>query len=146
MPNYVLSIVVEGAGLSPQNRSHWSFAFHRPDSTIANICQVLLLDDTRLLYQFDRRDGVPYPVSRSEGAVKLAELSPNEYARALQAISKEPPPRNGKDRSQDWVLNCVVAMEVEEILQSGSAELVGGLVGLSAAAVKDNAAARWVNS
>ncbi|KAF2792385.1 hypothetical protein K505DRAFT_326193 [Melanomma pulvis-pyrius CBS 109.77] len=136
MATHILYIVLEGDGLTPENRSHWSFAFHRPDSHIANVLQVLLLDDLRLLYHFDRRDGVPFPVPGAQGAVRLAELSASEYSRAQHLISKEPPPRDGKERCQDWVLNCVVGLEVEGILEGGSAELVGGLVGLSAQAVK----------
>lgn len=144
MATHILYIVLEGAGLTPENRSHWSFAFHRPESRIANVLQVLLLDDLRLIYHFDRRDGVCFPIPGAEGAVRLAELSASEYSRAQYLISKEPPPRDGKERCQDWALNCVVGLEVEGILEGGSAEFVGGLVGLSAQAVKGEVVAKEV--
>ena len=144
MSKYTLYIVIEGPGHSAQYRSHWLFAFRRSGSDLANIYQVLVLDDFHQIYGFDRRDGIPFPVSGCEGAVKLAELAPHQYVRAQQVLLAEPAPKNGWDRFQDWTLNCVIGLEVEEILGVGTAELLAGLVGRSAAGVEEMVRSRWV--
>lgn len=63
---------------------------------------------------------------------------------AKRIIEGEPPPKNGKDRCQDWTLNCVVALEVAEILEPGCAEVVGDSVGRSAGDVRARTGDRWV--
>ena len=84
MSTYTLYIIIEGPGDSEIHRSHWSFAFLRPNTSIALVYQVLLLDETRLIYQLDKRDGVPFPVVGSEGAVKIGEMDGTKYVRPKQ--------------------------------------------------------------
>lgn len=79
MSTYTLYVIIEGPGDSEIHRSHWSFAFLRPNTSIALVYQVLLLDETRLIYQLDKRDGVPFPVVGSEGAVKIGEMDGTKY-------------------------------------------------------------------
>ena len=68
MSTYALYLVIEGEGLTPQNRSHESFIFQHTDieSSVANILQVLLLDEICLVYQFDWRANISFPV-RNQG-------------------------------------------------------------------------------
>ncbi|KAF2677045.1 hypothetical protein K458DRAFT_436843 [Lentithecium fluviatile CBS 122367] len=146
MSKYTLYITLEGPGDLPHHRSHWSFAFLRPNSPFACIYQVLLLDGMHLIHHLDRRDGVPFPIVGSEGAVKLAELDDTKYVEAQKIIAEEAPSRNGHDRCQDWTLNCVIALEVAEVLEPGCAEFVGACVGLSAREVKERAGERWVDA
>ncbi|KAF2638186.1 hypothetical protein P280DRAFT_551345 [Massarina eburnea CBS 473.64] len=143
MSKYELYIVLEGLGHSEHHRSHWSFAFHYPGTLLANVHQVLLLNDTRRFYHYDRRDGVPHPTPGSEGKVLLARLTVNQCTSAQEIISRELPPRNGKDRCQDWILNCVIALEVAELIEPGASEFLGGCVGLDAATVLARFDAQW---
>ncbi|KAF1955274.1 hypothetical protein CC80DRAFT_493198 [Byssothecium circinans] len=143
MSTYSLYIILEGTGESQTHRSHWSFTFLHPNSPLANIHQVLLLDDTRLIYHYDRRDGVPYPIPGSEGELLLARLTASQAFLAQDVISREPPPRNGVDRCQDWVLNCVIALEVAELVEPGASEVLGACVGLDAGSVRKRFGGEW---
>lgn len=132
MATYTLSIVVCGEGDDPNNRCHWSFVFHRAGADRGNLLQVSLIDRDRLWYQLDRRDGVTVLSPSSEGRFQVVTISATQYAQAYSIISKEPAPRNGRDRCQDWTVNCIIALEAEELVPPGTSEWVSGLVGKTA--------------
>ncbi|KAF1840389.1 uncharacterized protein K460DRAFT_381198 [Cucurbitaria berberidis CBS 394.84] len=112
MATYTLSIV--------------SIVFHGAGADRGNLLQVSLLDRDRLWYQFDRRDGVTILSPNSEGYFQVATIPASQYARAHSIISEEPPPRNGRDRCQDWTMNF------------------DGLVGKSATELAQALGGRWV--
>lgn len=103
MTTYTLYLVFDGECPTSQNRSHRSFTFQHADikSSVANILQVLLLDDICFVYQFDWRAGVSFLMRETEGAIRLAEMSREQYIKVQDLISKEMPQRNGKDRCQN---------------------------------------------
>lgn len=142
--SHSLSIVVDGPGTDPNHRCHWAFAIHPPNSLLGNLLQVTVLDLPSLTYGFDKRTGVEILSNVSEGYFAVASLSVEQHRRADEIISREPAPRNGKDRCQDWVLNCVVALEVEEIVSAGTSEWVAQLVGRPAVEVRSLVGSRWV--
>lgn len=144
MATYTLSIVVYGEGDDPNNRSHWSIVFHGAGGDRGNLLQVSLIDRDRLWYQFDRRDGVTILSPSSEGYFQVATISASQYSQAHSIISKEPPPRNGRERCQDWTMNCIIALEAEELVPPGTSEWVGGLVGKSATKLAQSLGGRWV--
>ncbi|KAF2118758.1 hypothetical protein BDV96DRAFT_642934 [Lophiotrema nucula] len=144
--SYNLSVVVSGPGDDPNHRSHWAFALHAPNSSIGNLLHVTVLDLDKLIYAFDKRKGVEVQSRSSEGYFKIASLSLEQYRRTDQIISQEPAPNNGRDRCQDWVQNCIIALEIEEIVPSGTSEWLSGLVGQPAATVASKAGARWVRT
>ncbi|KAF2268696.1 hypothetical protein CC78DRAFT_350808 [Lojkania enalia] len=141
--SYTISIVVHGPGDDPNHRSHWSFALYRDNSVIGNVLHVVLLDLNKLIYGFDKRTGVSYHSRSSEGIFTVANLTHSQYLQADRIISQEPPPRNGKDRCQDWAYNCIIALEVEEIVPSGTSQWISGLVGQPAAVVEKMTGSRW---
>lgn len=143
MPEHYLSVIVYGAGDDPNNRSHWAFAFHRPGSDLCNLLHVLLIDLSRLIYQFETRHGIPLQCDNPEGYFTLACLDTAQYTHAIRIISGEPAPRNGVDRGQDWVLSCVISLEAEEIVAAGSSEWVESLVGLPATTLASRAGQKW---
>lgn len=71
-------------------------------------------------------------------------MSREQYIKSQDLILEEMPPINGKDQCQDWLLNCVVGMEVEGVINDGTAEFIGVCVGLNTKGVKQRARARWV--
>ncbi|KAF2661331.1 hypothetical protein K491DRAFT_449648 [Lophiostoma macrostomum CBS 122681] len=144
--SYYLSVIVDGPGDDPNHRSHWAFALHAPGSSVGNLLQVNLLDLNRLVYSFDKRKDVKVQSESSEGYFSIATLSLEQYQRADQIISQEPAPNNGRDRCQDWVQNCIIALEVEEMVPSGTSEWLGGLVGQPAATVASKTGSRWVRT
>jgi hypothetical protein len=143
MASHTLSIVVDGEGDDPNNRCHWSIVFHSAGAERGNLFQVSLIDRDRLWYQFDRRDDVAILSPSSEGYFEVGNVSASQYAQASSIIGKEPPPRNGRDRCQDWTVNCIIALEAEELIPAGTSELVSGLVGKSATKLAEALRGRW---
>ena len=143
---YNLSIVVSGPNDDPSNCSRWAFALHAPDSPIGNLLDVTALKLDRPIYAFDKRAGVEFQSIYSEGYFVIARLSPEQYWRADQIIAQEPAPVNGKDRCQDWIQNCVIALEIEEIVPPGTSEWLGELVGKPATVIASSPGTRWVSS
>jgi hypothetical protein len=141
---YTLSIVVHGPGTDPDNRSHWTLAFHRPPSDLATVLQVLVVDLASLTYIFDARTGEVLLPPSAEGRVEIGVLDMAGYAAARRVVESVDAPGNGKDRCQDWVLDCVVALEVDGLVGEGVSEWVGKLVGRSAVEVEREAGKRWV--
>ncbi|KAF2754645.1 hypothetical protein EJ05DRAFT_147311 [Pseudovirgaria hyperparasitica] len=144
MATYTLSIVVYGAGDDPKNRSHWSLVFHSAGADRGNLLQVSLIDRDRLWYQFDQRDDVTILSQSAEGRFQIATIPANRYAQASKVICNEPPPRNGKDRCQDWTLNCIVGLEADELIPDGTSAWVDGLVGKSATELAQALGGRWI--
>lgn len=89
---------IEGLSTSEQDHSHRSFELHRPGSAVANVQQVLLLDDVCLIYHVDACDGVSFPLPGSEGAILLGTLDNARDWEVRRIISRQSPPRNGRDR------------------------------------------------
>lgn len=144
--SHKLSVVVDGPGDDPNHRSHWAFALHPPNSPLGTLLQVTVLDLNKLIYGFDKRRGVEIQSKCSEGYFNVATLPQEQYNRAEQIISQEPAPNNGKDRCQDWVQNCIIALEVEGVVPPGTSEWVEGLVGQPATVVASMVKDRWVEN
>src|SRR6266536_1001225 len=142
--SFELSIAVYGSGTDPRYRSHWGFMIHRLGENYGELLHTQLLDLDRLWYQFEERSGAPLTSQQSEGRFKIATLTDEKRHVAKRVISAEPPPRDGKKRCQDWVLDVVISLEVEEVVDAGLSNLVQGLVGKSAKDLAAAVAPAWV--
>jgi hypothetical protein len=146
MPEYHLSMIIQGRGDDPSHRSHWAFAIHRAHSQLCTLFQVNLLSEEGLIYQFETRGGESLDSPSNEGCFLVTSFKADEYNRVTQLISREPAPRNGKDRCQDWVLGCVIALETEELVGDGTAQLIDSLVGKNVDQVGDILKDRWIKN
>ncbi|KAK7532517.1 hypothetical protein IWX49DRAFT_327951 [Phyllosticta citricarpa] len=141
-----LSIVVYGSGEDPNHRSHWAFALHKPGSNTGNILHVNLLDSSKFLHHFEIYRDVGLKSESSEGYFKIAELTPEQSPRAAAIISDEQAPNNGKDKCQEWIVNCIISLEAEEVVPPGTSEWIGDLVGLSAGDLKGRVGENWTGN
>ncbi|EGX48058.1 hypothetical protein TWF173_003782 [Orbilia oligospora] len=147
MSNYQLSIVIYGPGTDPNNRSHWALALHREGEIHGDLFQVLLVDRDRLWYQFDKRTGVEILDKSSEGCVTVATISVGHRRHAKRIMSTEPVPMDGLKRCQDWVADCIVTLEIEEIVEAGTSHFVQRLIGLPASSVAEEVGPeRWTET
>lgn len=96
MPDYELAIQVEGDGLDPNHRCHWSFILRKPGSNIGSVLQVQVISLQGLVYQFEEKLGQPLDNPNCEGRVFLSQVEAKDYQRVKQIISGEPAPRNNK--------------------------------------------------
>lgn len=132
-----------GEGTDSNHRSHWAFALHPVDSARGHLLHVLLIDKDRLYYQFEIRKDVHYQSASSEGVFLVAQLTVTQYARVVRQISSEAAPRNGKDRCQDWCYNCIIGLEVEELVPAGTSHWIHSLLGLPAKTLAQRVGTRW---
>ena len=142
--SFELSIAVYGPGTDSRYRSHWGFMIHRVGDNYGELLHTQLLDLNRLWYQFDERSGVSLISQQCEGRIKVATITDEKRRLAKGVISKEPPPRDGQKRCQDWVFDVMISLEAEEIVEAGWAERVKGMVGKSARDVAAAAGSAWV--
>ncbi|KAF1842846.1 uncharacterized protein K460DRAFT_314534 [Cucurbitaria berberidis CBS 394.84] len=144
MSDYTLSIGIEGDGEDPNHRSHWGFLIYRPENEIGTLLHVQLLSFEGLIYQYESRTGYPLESQTSEGRVLLGDINPSRYNQVVQIISGEPAPRNNQDRCQDWILDCVIALEAEELLPAATSQWVANLVGKPSKGVVNLVGDRWI--
>ncbi|KAL4932675.1 uncharacterized protein BDV17DRAFT_287617 [Aspergillus undulatus] len=138
MTTHELYIPIAGPGLTPQSRSHWSFLLRKPGATYGDLLHVQVIDLTKLWYQFDAREGIDLSSSslQAEGMVKIADLTGEQRRRVIATIRNEAAPRDGKRRCQEWVVDALVSLEVEELVPGGTAERWSSFVGWRAGDVK----------
>ncbi|KAF2624796.1 hypothetical protein BU25DRAFT_347467, partial [Macroventuria anomochaeta] len=71
-----------------------------------------------LVYQFETQTGQPLESQTCKGRGLLGYIDSMKYNQVVKIISEEPVPRNNRDPYQDWTLECVIALEAEELLPS----------------------------
>ncbi|KAF2809214.1 uncharacterized protein BDZ99DRAFT_389948 [Mytilinidion resinicola] len=144
--HHQLSVLVEGPGLTPTARSHWSFLLSTPPHHLGLLLNVVVLDHATLTYGFEARSGHPVTTTSSEGRVVIADIPANRYREVVEVVSREAAPRDGVDRCQDWILSALISLEAEELVPAGTAALVSEMVGETAASVAARPGERWIPS
>ena len=144
MAPYSLSIIVDGPGTDAKHRSHWTFAIHHNAAETGIIMQVQVIDLDKLVYQFDERRGVEIRSKGSEGSFAVASLTHEQMQQAVRIIRKEPAPRDGLERCQDWVLRTIISLEAEELLAPGASAEIESLIGKPATTVAQQVSERWI--
>ncbi|KAL4887122.1 hypothetical protein BJY04DRAFT_177358 [Aspergillus karnatakaensis] len=140
---YELLIEVCGPGLSPKSRSHWGFTIREPGASFGDLLHVQVIDLERLWYQFDAREGIDLATMQAEGMAKVIDLTAEQRRQVVSIIRAEPAPRDGMRRCQEWMVDTLVSLEVEELVPDGTAEFWSGLVGKRADEVRRAAGANW---
>jgi hypothetical protein len=146
MSSCSLSVVVDGSGADAKHRSHWTFAIHNDNTDVGTVMQVQVIDLSKLIYQFDERRGVDIRSRGSEGSFKVASLTREQARQAAKIIREEPPPRDGVERCQDWVLRAIISLEAEEDVPPGTSADIETLVGKAATAVAEQVGDRWIRT
>jgi hypothetical protein len=146
MSSHSLSIVVGGPGIDANHRSHWIFAIHNDNTDVGTVMQVHVIDLSRLIYQFDEWRGVDIRSRGSEGSFKVASFTQEQAQQAAKIIRDEPPPRDGVERCQDWVLRAIISLEAEEVVPPGTSADIEMLVGKAATAVAEQVGDRWIKT
>ncbi|KAK1141561.1 hypothetical protein N8T08_008976 [Aspergillus melleus] len=142
---YELSIQVFGTGEDPRHRSHWGFVIHKPSALVGDLYHVKVIDLDKLWYQFEPRTSTPLRTMQAVGKVKLGDLSEKQRQDAIQVITSSPAPRDGRKRCQDWVIDTLVSLEVDELVPHGTCHFWNEMVGKSARAVQATPGVNWTS-
>ncbi|KAJ5947719.1 hypothetical protein N7466_000734 [Penicillium verhagenii] len=140
---YQLSIEVFGTGEDPKHRSHWGFVIHQPPRTFGDLLHVLPIDLERLWYEFEPRYGTELDIMQALGLCNIATLNSEPRRLAIELISQEPAPRDGRRKCQDWMFSTLISLEVEELVPPGTSEFWKGMVGLPAKEVQRAVGRNW---
>lgn len=104
---------------------------------------VTLLDFRRLIYGFESRRDFDIRSRSSEGWFEVCHFTQEHMRQAYEIIEREPAPRDGVERCQDWILRTVISLEAEEIVPPGTSSFMSRLVGQPAAVVAQEVGERW---
>ncbi|KAJ5108499.1 hypothetical protein N7456_005174 [Penicillium angulare] len=143
--NYHLSIEVFGTGEDPKHRSHWGFVIHQPSRTFGDLLHVWPIDIDKLWYDFEARFGTELNIMQAKGLCQISTLSSSQRRQAIEVISQEPAPRDGRRKCQDWVFSTLISLEVEELVPPGTSEFWKGMVGLPAKDVQSAIGENWTS-
>ncbi|KAL4993784.1 hypothetical protein BDV10DRAFT_189673 [Aspergillus recurvatus] len=135
-PTHELYIPISGLGLTPTSCSHWSFLLRTPGASYGDLLHVQPISLSPLWFQYDAHEGIDISSLQAEGMVKIADLTPEQRRQVVKIIRSEPAPRDDKRRCQEWVVDVLVSLEVEELVSPGTAGVWGGLLGMPAREVR----------
>lgn len=142
--DYNLSIEVFGPGTNPNFRSHWGFMINKPGNLeFGDLLQVEVIDANKLWYGFAPRYATKIIDKAAVGMCKITNLTSEQRRQAITIIEKEPAPRNGIGRYQDWMFDALISLEIEELVPPGTSEFWKGMVGRSAQEVAAACGNQW---
>ena len=145
MSNWVVSIVVYRDVANPNALSHWALAVHLDGKDTGTLIHAAPIPENRSRWIVDSRSSTTIRSAAAEDSFVIARLAPNHAWEVLQTIRDEPPPTDGVENCQAWVLRAVISLEAEEYVRPGTPTAIEGLVGQTADTVARAAGARWTN-
>ncbi|CAI7594271.1 unnamed protein product [Penicillium crustosum] len=135
---------VFGPGDSPTHRSHWGFMINKPGNLeFGDLLQVEIIDAGRLWYGFAPRYATKIVDKAAVGMCKIADLTSQQRHDAIKVIEKEPAPKNSIGRCQDWIFDALLALEIEELVPSGTSAFWKGMIGRPAREVAAACGTQW---
>ncbi|KAL4916854.1 hypothetical protein BDW62DRAFT_202346 [Aspergillus aurantiobrunneus] len=141
---YTLSITIAGPGTT--ERAHWDFTIHKPAAPFGSLLHVRLLDSTnpnKHSFIFENREGHGLSEQDAWGLVPLAQLDGVQRAAVVSVLEKEKPPV-GVGRCQDWVVDALVALEVEELVPDGMARAWSARIGRVTVCIREEVGEGWL--
>ncbi|KAK2754418.1 hypothetical protein FQN54_007062 [Arachnomyces sp. PD_36] len=141
--SYQLSVTICGPG-TPEP-AHWAFIIHQPPQKKGEIVHVIVLDETNNIFQFEARGGHTLTSRQAVGMCKLKTLSSAERSRVVSVLTNEvPAPRGGTKNCQDWLIDGLVALEVEELVPDGTTAAWAPRVGKLTDEIEEELGGDWI--
>ncbi|KAL2834817.1 hypothetical protein BJY01DRAFT_259354 [Aspergillus pseudoustus] len=138
---YQLSISLFGSGVN--DPAHWGFVIHQPPNEWGTLMHVRTIDERLNIFQFEHRN--PHTLTEQDawGICRLATLSTTAERLRVAKISEHdvPPPRGGTDNCQNWVVDALVALKVEEVVANGTTAVWAARIGVRTRDIKMQAGA-----
>ncbi|KAL4800222.1 hypothetical protein BDV19DRAFT_384582 [Aspergillus venezuelensis] len=138
---YQLSITLSGPGKT--ENAHWGVIVYVPGNDFGDLLHVRLIDLPSNRFQFENRTGHGLAEQDAWGLAPVTRLDSVQRAAVVTLLENEKPPVGGKD-CQNWVVDGLVALEVEELVPPGTAELWNGRLGKETAAIREDVGEDWV--
>ncbi|KAK6814868.1 hypothetical protein P875_00042553 [Aspergillus parasiticus SU-1] len=138
---YQLSVSISGPGTS--ERAHWGLVIHKPPNRVGDLLHVRVIDEDTNLFAFENRSGHVIDDQNAWGLAKIAMLDDVQRAKALSILFNEKPPSNGGKDCQDWVLDALVSLEVEELVPDGTTQTWTSRTGKQTKAIQHEVGLNW---
>ncbi|TQB68885.1 hypothetical protein MPDQ_002658 [Monascus purpureus] len=139
-----LHIEVFKNGDNPNQRSHWGFLLAKPEEDFGDLYHVQLIDQSTLWYQLAVREATTIKTRHAIGMCKIARLNAGLRSKVVEIISNEPAPRGDKRRCQDWTIDVLASLEVEELIEAGTAERWNKRVGMNVKDIAKDCGNDWI--
>ncbi|KAL3476843.1 hypothetical protein BJX99DRAFT_257965 [Aspergillus californicus] len=140
---YTLSIIMHGPGIT--SRAHWGFIIHKSPNTYGNLLHVRVIDIPSNRFIFEHRSAHGLEEQDSWGLCKITELNDVQRLTVISVLEKEKPPLGGAKDCQDWVVDALVALEVEELVPDGTVMAWNGRLGMETERVKGIVGRKWTS-
>ncbi|KAE8373544.1 hypothetical protein BDV26DRAFT_300973 [Aspergillus bertholletiae] len=138
---YQLSVSIFGPGTF--ERAHWGLVIHRPPSRVGDLLHVRVIDENTNLFAFKNRSGHVIDDQSAWGLAKVAMLNDMQCSKALSVLFNEKPPSSGGKDCQDWVLDALVPLEVEELVPDRTTQIWTSGAGKQTRAIQHEVGVDW---
>lgn len=138
---YQLSVSIFGPGSS--ERAHWGFVIHQPPNLYGDLLHVRVIDVPANRFIFENRSGHGLRSQNAWGLCKVALLDNAQRIKVTSILSSEKPPNGGTKDCQDWVIDALVSLEVEELVPDGTTQTWKSRVGKQSVAIKGEVGRDW---
>ncbi|KAL1863711.1 hypothetical protein Plec18167_000809 [Paecilomyces lecythidis] len=138
---YQFSVGIFGPGTF--ERAHWGFVIHKPPNQFGDLLHVRVVDIPSNKFIFEHRSGHALDDQDAWGLCRISLLGDVRRSKVISMISSEQPPFGGTKDCQDWILDALVSLEVEELVPEGTAQIWASRVGKETKVVEGEAGIDW---
>lgn len=138
---YQLSVAIFGPGIS--EHAHWGFVIHQSPSPHGDLLHVRLIDIPSNRFIFENRSGHGLESQNAWGLCKISLLDHAQRSKVISILSSEKPPSGGTKDCQDWVIDALVTLEVEELVPARTAHNWSSRIGKQTDAIKSEVGINW---
>ncbi|KAJ0415259.1 hypothetical protein BJY00DRAFT_318020 [Aspergillus carlsbadensis] len=141
---YTLSIFLFGPG--GPDPAHWGFTIHSAPNDWGTLLHVRMIDDRLNIFQYEHRNPHVLTDQDAWGLCPLVTLTAAERLKVVTILENEVRvPRGGADNCQNWVVDGLVALEVEGVVADGTTSLWAGRVAGLTSDIKRDVRERWIS-
>lgn len=134
-------MTIGGPGTS--EHAHWGFVIHEPSNWFGDLLHVRVIDIPSNRFIFENRTGHELVSQDAWGLCKITMLNTAQRTKVISILSNERPPLGGTKDCQDWVLDALVSLEVEELVPDGTTQIWTSRAGKETDVIKREAGADW---
>ncbi|KAL4964896.1 uncharacterized protein BDV14DRAFT_64017 [Aspergillus stella-maris] len=140
---YQLSISIHGPGTV--ERAHWGFVIHQPPNIIGDLLHVLEIDRSTNWFEFETRDAHDITSQDAWSLAKIANINQSQRSAVAAVLENEAPPRGGTKRCQDWVVDALISLEVDELVKGGTSQDWARRIGMATSEIKRQVGVDWTS-
>lgn len=116
-----------------------SHQVRKPPTCLIDRCTV------KPVHIFENRSGHGLESQNAWGLCKISSLDNAQRSKVISTLSSEKPPSGGAKDCQDWVIDALVALEVEDLVPGGTAQNWSSRTSKQTNAIKNEVGVNWMS-